>query len=156
MAAIANLLFVTSGIAVPSINFSIDAQYPPVARPSQPYSFTFAESTFDTSRGPLSYAIAGQPEWLNLDSSARTFSGTPSSTDIGTASLRLVARDLDGHNSLPISLVVSDRDGPALGDDIRPQLERVGNVTGSATLLLKPGQNLSLKFSATNLSLNNF
>src|SRR5271170_7854826 len=92
--------------AQPTIQFPINSQVPPVARPSQAFAFTFAESTFASNAGTLTYILEAQPAWLQLDNLSRTFSGTPASDDVGIATFQLTASDSQGFVDLPVTLVV--------------------------------------------------
>ena len=63
------------------------------------FSYTLPANTFSDPDGDtLSYSVAmadntGLPLWLTFNAATRTFSGTPSGSDIGTLSLRIAAKD---------------------------------------------------------------
>ncbi|RUO86964.1 hypothetical protein D7Y11_43215, partial [Corallococcus sp. AB018] len=67
------------------------------------FSLTLPAGTFtDVDSGDsLSYSAAAAdgsalPAWLTFNASTRTFSGTPTSADVGTFGVRAVATDLGG------------------------------------------------------------
>src|SRR5271163_1627646 len=101
--------------AQPTVQFPINSQVPPVARPSQVFAFTFAESTFTSNAGTLTYTLEAQPAWLQLDNLSRTFSGTPASNDVGIATFRLIASDAQGLVDLPITFMVEQDVAIGLG-----------------------------------------
>ena len=66
------------------------------------FRYQFSENTFNDADGdPLNYmATRGDgtalPTWLSFDATARTFSGTPQASDIGTLNIRVTASDDNG------------------------------------------------------------
>jgi hypothetical protein len=74
-----------------------------IATENTAFSFQFADNTFnDTDPGDtLTYSAtqsddSALPAWLSFDSGTRTFSGTPSSSDIATFTVKLTANDGNG------------------------------------------------------------
>src|SRR2546423_3208114 len=92
--------------ASPSIQLPVNSQVPPVARISQPYAFVFAESTFTSTTGPITYALSDNPAWLQVDGPSRTLSGRPGSSDDGLANFQLIATDAQGSTPLSVRLIV--------------------------------------------------
>ena len=68
-----------------------------------PYNFQFSDTTFsDPDMGDtLTYVAtlsddSPLPGWLLFDASTRTFSGTPTNSDVGTVTIKVTAADNDG------------------------------------------------------------
>src|SRR5579862_1073208 len=92
MAAMAALLYLFTVVeAVPRATFPINAQVPPVARVSEPFSFSFSASTFSSDIPILNYTLSNAPAWLRLDGGNRVFSGTPRLDDVGPVTVQLTA-----------------------------------------------------------------
>ncbi|KAI4254056.1 MAG: hypothetical protein LQ352_003329 [Teloschistes flavicans] len=134
-------------LAAPSIGLPINAQVPPVARASKAFDFTFSESTFFSGTGTIDYATADAPDWLQLDSYSRTFSGLPGLEDTGAVNFSLIATDPTGSTPLPVTFVVSKNTGPGLGIPIDQQLATRNDYQRPATILLLHSNALSLSFS---------
>ena len=134
--------------ANPSLDFPVNAQVPPVARISQPYIFEFSASTFTSAEGPISYALSGQPAWLQLVSETRTFSGTPAADDVGPVTFDLVASDSSGATSAGITLIVVSSSDVGLGQPVLPQLAKAGPTSGPASLLLYSLQAFAFTFES--------
>jgi axial budding pattern protein 2 len=134
--------------AIPSLEFPVNAQVPPVARTSQPYIFVFSDSTFASTDGPISYTLSEQPTWLQLISGTRTFSGTPGLQDAGEASFNLVATDSSGSTSTSVTFVVVTTSGLGVAQPVLPQLAKAGPISGPASLLLRPLQGFAFNFDA--------
>ncbi|KAL8720242.1 MAG: hypothetical protein Q9225_002874 [Loekoesia sp. 1 TL-2023] len=134
-------------VAAPSISLPINAQVPPVARTSQAFNFTFADTTFSSSAGNINFALANAPGWLQLDTSSRTFSGTPGPDNAGSVDFGLIATDNTGSTTMPVTLVVSSSPGPGLGIPIEEQLSSHSGYQAPDTLLLLHSSALSVSFS---------
>jgi axial budding pattern protein 2 len=134
--------------AVPIVQFPVNSQVPPVARASQPYSFTFAESTFTSTAGPITYALSDEPAWLRLDSGSRAFSGSPGSKDVGSVTFELIATDAQGPTPLSVTLVVIQHDGLQVGQSILSQLAGFGIPSSPSSLLFYPLQAFAFNFSS--------
>src|SRR5213076_2543515 len=69
---------------IPDLNASED----------QLFTFQFVADTFSDVDGDLlGYSTSTLPAWLHLDPPTRTFSGTPSNSDVGSFSVTLTATD---------------------------------------------------------------
>ena len=132
--------------AIPTISFPINAQVPPVARVRKPFEFIFASTTFSPTAADLRYAISNAPSWLKLDSASRTFSGEPTSADVGVVVFDLVATDKEGSETTSVTFIVSAEGGPVLGTPIADQLARFGPLSSSDALLLHPSSPVSVAF----------
>lgn len=95
------------------------------------FSFQFLSNTFaDEDAGDiLSYAAqlnggGALPNWLNFDPTTRTFSGTPSNSDVGTISIDVTADD--GHGGTvtdTFNIVVANaNDQPTIANPIPDQI----------------------------------
>jgi axial budding pattern protein 2 len=133
--------------AIPIIQFPINSQVPPLARASQPYTFAFAESTFTSSSGPITYALFDEPAWLRLDNRTRTIWGSPGPNDTGSVTFRLIAKDMQGPTTLSVTLVVVQNDGLEVGQSILSQLGRFGVPSSPSSLLFYPSQFFAFHFS---------
>ncbi|KAL8927779.1 MAG: hypothetical protein Q9208_002195 [Pyrenodesmia sp. 3 TL-2023] len=134
-------------VAAPSIGLPINAQVPPVARTSQPFNFTFADTTFLSSVDNMHYSLTNAPRWLHFEETSRTFSGTPAPTDKGPANFQLVATDSSGSIAMPVTLVISQNPGPGLGKPVKDQLSTQDGFQSPDTLLLLHSSALSVSFS---------
>ncbi|KAJ5212639.1 uncharacterized protein N7498_004285 [Penicillium cinerascens] len=132
--------------AVLSANYPINAQLPPVARVSQPFSFIFAEDTFANADSETKYSLSDAPAWLEVDSKSRTLSGTPHSDDDGSNAFKLVASNGSGSDSMDVTLIVTSDKGPTKGKSLVSQLETLGPVSYPATLFIHPGRPFSITF----------
>ena len=144
--------FLKLASAVPTVNFPINSQVPPVAQVSQAYSFTFADSTFEADSATITYTLVGPPAWLQLSSASRTFSGTPSAGDEGASTFKLLAEDGTGTTSQSVVLIVLQGARPGLGEALLPQLANFGATSSPAALLLKPLEAFSFTFSTSTFT----
>lgn len=154
------LALASSAIAAPSINLPINAQVPPVAIVNQAYNYVFPSSTFTSSAGAISYSIGSCPSWLQLNGSSRTFYGTPDVSGVGpgqagSSVVNLVATDETGNATMPVTFVITAGPGPGLGTPLTAQLPAFGAVSSPDTLILTPGNSLSLTFSPTTFTNTN-
>lgn len=152
LCAILVLTLTGTVFAAPGVTFPINSQVPPVASPSQPFVFTFLDTTFVSSQGSLSYSLGNPPSWLCLDSSSRTFSGTPGSDNQGPVNFQLIATDSTGSTPMDITLIVSDASQPEIGAPLLQQLEQFGRTSSPDAFLLYPLQPFSITFSPESFS----
>jgi hypothetical protein len=136
--------------AIPTITYPINSQVPPVARLSEPFSYTFSISTF-FSYLPITYTLSNAPSWLSLDSGTRTLSGTPTQTDVGDNIITafevvLTASDQSGSVSLKSTLVISNNQAPVVNIPISSQLPYLGSFNAPSTLLLRRSTPFRLDF----------
>lgn len=143
---VAILIFLSNASANPDIQFPVNSQVPPVALTSQPYTFTFAESTFTSATSPVTYALSDGPVWLQLDSETRTFSGRPRSDDIGSVTFQLIATDTQGPTPMNVTLIVARDGGLQVGQSILSQLAGFGMPSSSSSLLFYPLQSFVFSF----------
>ena len=141
--------------AFPSVTLPINAQVPPVARANQPFNFLFAQSTFTSPLGSISYVISNGPRWLQLDGGSRTFFGTPTSGDAGSFVVDLVASDGSGSTVMPVTFVVSTDRGPGLAISIADQLSTHNGFSSPDSLLLPHSTALTLSFSSDTFTNTN-
>ena len=158
------LVLATSSI---SVSIPLNCQLPPIACVDKPYSWTFAEGTFLSSRnGPLVYSAFALPTWLSFDSATRTFTGTPALDDEGTPRIKVLATDPETSDSAssslslcvtpnpspvvlskPLSSQFKSQDNPSLGSvfvlsEVISALQRTQNPT----LRIPPGWSFSIGF----------
>ncbi|MCJ1315116.1 hypothetical protein MMC15_000432 [Xylographa vitiligo] len=134
--------------ATPAIAFPINSQVPPVARVLEPYQFIFSASTFISSSSSIQYTLSNGPDWLQLDSSARRFSGTPGKNDVGSVNFSLEATDAAGSLTMPVTFIVASEPGPVLGIPVSQQLPAFGTFSEPNSLLLYPSSSVMLSFTA--------
>src|SRR5579859_3029075 len=151
------LLGLTSLVqAIPQLTFPVNAQVPPLAVVSQPFSFTFSPSTFSYDTPSISYSISNNtPSWLQFDASTRTFSGTPSTSDVGNFSFQLKANDSAGTATGNVMFLVVESDGVSVGRDIEAQLEGFGGVDGHGGIVLRNQKAFSWQFAADTFKTTN-
>ncbi|RDW91211.1 hypothetical protein BP5796_02376 [Coleophoma crateriformis] len=138
--------------ATPTIDYPINAQVPPVARLSEPFSYTFSASTF-SSASTITYTLTSGPTWLSLDSNTRTLSGTPSSSDVGPGTvtgvpIELTATDNTGAVTSNATLVISTNPAPTVNIPAASQLISFGSFSAPSTLLYHPSTAFSFQFDA--------
>ncbi|KAJ5811841.1 hypothetical protein N7474_008142 [Penicillium riverlandense] len=129
-----------------SANYPINAQLPPVARVDQHFQFVFAPSTFANTDADTKYSLKNAPSWLEVDSSSRTLSGTPSSDDTGSKKFQLVGSDGSDSDSMDVTLIVTTDQGPTLGKPLITQLQAMGPVSYPSTLFIQPGHDFTISF----------
>ena len=97
---------------------------------NEAFSYQFAANTFgDSDLDTLTYTAelftgGALPAWLNFDGSTRTFSGTPSTSDIGTTHVRLIADDGNGGTPAEDSFnitVTDTNDDPYIANAVADQ-----------------------------------
>ncbi|MBW4615538.1 MAG: putative Ig domain-containing protein [Desmonostoc vinosum HA7617-LM4] len=130
----------------PTLNQAIASQ---TATEDAAFSFTFDANTFiDIDAGDsLNYKATlangnPLPAWLNFNAATRTFSGTPTNSDVGTLSLKLTATDIAGVSSEDIfNLEVIKIDNPPIigtsGRDVltgTSKSDRIIGLQGGDTL----------------------
>lgn len=151
------LISVIPVFAAPNINLPINAQVPPVAIVNQSYDFSFSDSTYTSTVGPIKYTLHDSPLWLELDSLSRTFHGTPDTNSIGDGGVgsfvaQLEASDDTGSTTTPITFVVTTDPGPGLGIPVAAQIPAFGAFSSPDILLLTPGSSLFFTFSPNTFS----
>lgn len=129
----------------------MDEQLPNVARVGEPYLFTLASITYRSSAGgSISYSTSNMPQWLSFDSSSRTFSGTPSSDNVGEFRISLAATDSADGSSLEnsYSMMVSNSSGLSLtsGDVMFTSIAKYGHTNGVNGLVVSEGEDFSIQF----------
>ncbi|KAL2023127.1 hypothetical protein VTK56DRAFT_3733 [Thermocarpiscus australiensis] len=154
--ACAVFLLVRPSTATPTVSFPINSQVPPVARIGQPFSFTFAPSTFSSS-SPITYSLSNSPRWLSIDSDARRLFGTPWEEDVAPGpvagvALNLVATDGSGSTTLPATLVVSRRMAPKVEIPLEKQIPRFGTFSSPSSILSVSGKDFSFALDPNTFS----
>jgi axial budding pattern protein 2 len=140
-------LYAALAIATPTITFPINSQVPPVARVSQPFTFTFSSSTF-SSPSNLTYTLSNAPSWLSLDGSTRTLSGVAPQSEANTApTIQITASDSTGAVTMNSTLVVSGEPAPAVVVPLEAQLETFGEYSPPSSVLYYPSTQFKFSFS---------
>ncbi|GAM39083.1 hypothetical protein TCE0_034f10334 [Talaromyces pinophilus] len=140
--------------AIPTPNYPVNSQLPPVARVSQPFNFTFSSSTFANGGTGLQYSLSNAPPWLKVDAASQTLYGTPGTADAGAPQFLLVATDQSGSGSMSVTLVVSSDLGPQPGKPLLPQLAKSGPTSGPATVFMHPGRAFTIDFDPKEIFAN--
>jgi axial budding pattern protein 2 len=146
------LIFVQLVRPAPVDYFPINSQLPPVARISQPFSFTFSPLTFSSSL-PMSYSLANAPNWLSIDTKSRRLFGTPQDQDVPPGevvgvSVEIIAHDTLGSTASKSTLVVSRNTAPDVGISLANQISNLGPYSAPSSLLLYPSRSFSFAFDA--------
>lgn len=101
-----------------------------IATEDSAFSFQFAANTFADDDGDMllyrAELIGGEPlpSWLTFDAANRTFNGTPSNSDVGTLSVRVIADDGQGGTPATdvFAIVVNNvNDSPVVNNAIADQ-----------------------------------
>ena len=150
----------TVDIDFPAVGQRMTNQAPTVANmiPHQsatvdmPFSFTVPSNTFMDADGDiLTYSATKSddmalPSWLSFNESTRVFSGTPTSTDTGTLSVKVTASDGNGgsvSDTFDISVVsVSYTAAPTslmVGTAIPPLMPTVGGFNDTVSYAVTSG-----------------
>lgn len=142
--------------ATPTVTYPINSQVPPVARISEPFSYTFSTSTF-SSYLPITYTLSNAPSWLSLDANSRTLSGTPTSKDVGGDAVtafrvELTASDSSGSVTLNSTFVISKNPAPVVSIPVALQLPYLGRFSAPSTLLLHQSNPFRLNFQPGTFS----
>jgi axial budding pattern protein 2 len=146
------LFIVNLAGGVPTIAFPLNSQVPPVARVSEPFSYTFLSSTFSSPLS-ISYALSTKAKWLSLDSSSRSLSGIPSPNDLGPDAItgidiELTASDTSGSVTSNATIVVSRYPAPVIAISLPEQLPSFGSTFSTpSTLLYHPSTLFDFKFA---------
>ncbi|OBT61420.1 hypothetical protein VE03_09495 [Pseudogymnoascus sp. 23342-1-I1] len=148
------MLLESFATATPTINLPLNSQFPPIARVSEPFSFTFSESTF-SSNEKFTYDLSRAPSWLTLDTATRTLSGTPPDWASGTEpTIDVVATDGSGSVVMTSTLVVSPNTAPGVAKPIQAQLQSLGGNTAEDSIIFNPSSQFSFSFSKDTFSYN--
>ncbi|KAI1123966.1 hypothetical protein F5Y10DRAFT_41081 [Nemania abortiva] len=139
--------------------FPLNSQLPPVARVSEPFSFTFSPLTF-SSDTDMTYTLGdGSPAWLSLDSASRKLSGVPDDamippgdTLVGVV-ITLVASDETGSTAANATLVVSRGPAPVVRIPLEDQIEKFGPYSAPSSVLLHPSTEFSFEFDPDTFGL---
>ena len=168
LACIYTLVLATSSISV--LN-PLDSQLPPIAHVNCTYSWTFAQSTFQSTRNAsLDYSASYLPKWLSFDPDTRTFHGTPELDDEGTPRIRVLATDPETADSAStsFSLCITSYPSPVLTTPIasqfKPDNPSLASVfvlsddnsalqrTGQPTLRIPPRWSFSIGFDVNTFT----
>ncbi|WP_247821498.1 DUF4082 domain-containing protein [Bradyrhizobium sp. 187] len=101
------------------------------------FSLTLPAGTFtDVDSGDsLAYSATGLPSWLSFNASTRTFSGTPTSANVGTVSINTTASDLGSlaaSETFNITVTTTANTPPTAVADTANATEKGGINNGTA------------------------
>jgi axial budding pattern protein 2 len=144
--AIASFVLLQTLDAAPTLNFPVNSQVPPVARLSEQFKFTIAESTFIIPEDSIDYSLLNGPPWLHFDNGTRTFVGNVTG-EVGPTKFELIASDSTGSTSHGVTFVVTAQGGPYPGEAILPQLSKAGPTSAPGSLFLYPLEPFSITFT---------
>lgn len=142
--------------AIPTVTYPINAQVPPVARVSEPFSYSFSISTFSSDH-PITYTLSSAPSWLSLDSSTRTLYGTPTRNDVGSDvvtafGVELTASDQSGAVTLNSTFVISTGPAPVVSLPVSSQLPYFGLFSAPSTLIVQESSPFTYNFQPSTFS----
>ncbi|WP_013321018.1 putative Ig domain-containing protein [Gloeothece verrucosa] len=113
--------------SAPTLNNAIAPQ---TATEDTPFTFTIPDNTFIDANvdDVLSYSATLEngnplPSWLTFDSASRTFSGTPTNSEVGAINIKVLVTDLSGAvapHTFTLT-VANTNDAPTLNNAIAPQ-----------------------------------
>lgn len=151
-------LWWTTTYAIPTITFPLNSQVPPIARISEPFSYTFSQSTFSSDL-TLQYILSTGPNWLSLDSGSRTLSGTPSLGDVGAdtitgVNIGLTAVDSTGSVTLDAIIVISRNPAPVVNILAEAQLTAFASFSAPSTFLYHPSSPFIFDFNPATFLVN--
>ncbi|KTW29875.1 hypothetical protein T552_01079 [Pneumocystis carinii B80] len=136
-----SLLYGVEGI--PILGYPVNSQVPPVARVSLPFHYKFAGNTFYNIQGSVKYSVDRLPSWLHFNAQERTFSGTPSRSDMGAIKFNLIATDSTGSATNPVTFVVVDFPAPTVRIPVSQQLRMHGVIDLNGAYVILPTQSFS-------------
>lgn len=149
--AVLQVAFVVAVRALPQIALPINSQVPPLARVGEAFAFQFSKHTCEEQDLTLTYSLSGAPAWLSLDDT-RTFSGTPSSGDVGPVTFTLLAADDSGTTQEQTTFIVVNTAAPQLRANITDSLAQAGSLSDLTSLNSRAGAAFSLEFPLTSFS----
>ena len=132
-----------AGGALVLIN-SLSTQPIPVARPSLPFLFTVSYETFSLTLDSVTLTTSILPSWLAFSPESKTFSGTPSTTDVGKTLVTVTATATNGGASVVDSfqIIVKTGNGVKAGDGVLGQLTATNQALTSVFVLPVDGNGL--------------
>ncbi|KAK6601099.1 polarity establishment cellular polarization protein [Botrytis cinerea] len=103
------------------------------------------------------YHIPDSPQWLSIDSTSRTLSGIPSSSDTGSGTVTevifgVIASDSSGSVTSNTTLVVSKNSPPTIKISAQSQLASEGPFSAPSTLLYHPSSSFEISFDSATFS----
>ncbi|KAI5955362.1 AXL2 [Candida jiufengensis] len=134
------------------MGFPFNEQLPNVGRINEAYSFTIANTTYKSNTyGQISYKATNLPTWLSFDSNSRTFTGTPKDSDVGEFQITLQGTDESDQSTMTnnYTMIVSNDTGLHLISQniMNQEISSFGRTNGNNGLVVKPGENINLKFN---------
>lgn len=125
-----------------TIEIPLDQQLPQIARIGEPFTWSFAPGSFNSTKGPITYTVPSSlPKWMSFDSDSLTFRGTPGPKDEGTPSISVTAHDTSSSVSSRFKLCVTHFPPPSLHIPIKDQF-RSDNPSLSSVFLMDDHSNL--------------
>ncbi|OAV96089.1 hypothetical protein PTTG_02114 [Puccinia triticina 1-1 BBBD Race 1] len=124
-----------SATNAPLVVYPIRSQRPPVARVGHSFSWSLLPGTFNTSTGTngMTFKVENLPSWATFVPETQTFSGTPTSSDLGftTVTVRAYNSANTGSASDTLRLLVANGQSATVKLPLQSQLGN-GAVLGSA------------------------
>lgn len=139
---LAQATFVLSSLAsAASVQYSLRSQVPQIAFVGQQYQWAFSAGTFradqsDHDASSLTYRADSLPSWLLFDPISRTFSGTPSTSDVGSRTLQIYAAEVDDSETVDsFQLIVSSDTPPTEPNNFAKQFTSDNDHISSADVV---------------------
>ncbi|EDO16930.1 hypothetical protein Kpol_1020p39 [Vanderwaltozyma polyspora DSM 70294] len=144
--------------------YSINKQYPPVARINETFNFQISNDTYKSNNGvsQISYQVYGLPTWLSFTSDTRTFSGTPPSKllsdDIDKLYFPIILEGTDEADNIGLNntyqLVVSKKTSIEVASDFNllALLKNYGYTNGADGLILSPYEIFNVTFDRSTFT----
>ncbi|KAI0684031.1 hypothetical protein BC835DRAFT_1553407 [Cytidiella melzeri] len=146
-----SLLASSPVFAYVSVQYPLEDQLPLIARPSAEYAWSFAKASFVSStNATLEYTATDLPSWLQFDPAALSFYGTPSTSDVGSSKIQVVAKDSSDSASSTFTLQTALTAPPKLN---RPVVEQFHLPNPSLSSVFLVSDKSSLRDAVTSRSL---
>jgi axial budding pattern protein 2 len=130
-----------------SLQYPLEDQLPLIARANLDYTWSFAKSSFISSKNDtLEYTALDLPSWLKFDPSALSFHGKPSLTDVGSNKIKVTARDTSDSTSSSFILQTMSTAPPKLH---RPVVEQFHFPNPSLSSVFLVSEKSSLRDTAS-------
>ncbi|CAO1633230.1 unnamed protein product [Sympodiomycopsis kandeliae] len=117
-----------------TVSNPLASQLPLVAHVGTEYSWSFSDTTFNSTTGPATYTATGLPKWATFDANSRTFSGTPSKDDVESSSVTIHAEDGGESAQDTFELPVVADPAPTLKKPLTDQLAMASSLGRSQIL----------------------
>lgn len=157
-------------LAEPYEAYSINKQFPPIAKINQDFNFQISNDTFKSSIGlynQITYEAFELPNWLTFDSNSRTFNGSPTLENLNNSTeinfpyyFNFILQGTDNADNISINqtykFVINDYNSTDPNKDISIKdnfnllafLKNFGNTNGKDGIILPTNQLVNITFNS--------